>query len=136
MEKKKFRPHHILCERFLKLEFPDRGLEFQQVEQRLREIIQTDDEVLVEATEGVDELCQVCPNCLDNRCQSPQGNEEAVRKWDGIILKGLGMSYGEKRTSKEWRMLIKQKAPLDFCRTRCPSKSICIVFQQLKKAVL
>ncbi len=129
MEKKKFRPHHILCERFLKLEFPDRGLEFQQVEQRLRDIIQTDEEVLLEVTEGVDELCRVCPNCLDNRCQSPQGNEEAVRKWDSIILKGLGMSYGEKRTSKQWRILVKQKAPLDFCRKRCPSKSICTVFQ-------
>lgn len=127
MEKVKFRPHHIFCERFLKVEFPDRGVEYEQIEQRLKNIIQTDDEVLVEVTEGIDELCRVCPNCRDDLCQSPQGNEEAVRKWDSIILKGLGISYGETRTSKQWRMLIEQKAPLNFCRTRCPGKSICTV---------
>ena len=133
MEKAKFRPHHIFCLRFAKGESPDRGVEF---EQSLKHIIQTDDEVLMEAIEGIDELCRVCPDCLDDRCQSPQGNEEAVRKWDSIILKGLGISYGERRTSKEWRMLIEQKAPLDFCQKRCPKKSMCTVFQQLQKTVL
>lgn len=128
MEKVKFRPHHIFCERFLKVELPDRGAEFEQVEQRMKDIIQTDDEALVEVTEGIDELCRVCPNCLDDRCQSPLGNEEAVRKWDSIILKGLGISYGETRTSKQWRMLIEQKAPLVFCQTRCPWKSSCSIF--------
>jgi hypothetical protein len=127
MKKAKFRPHHIFCERFLNVEFSDRAVEFERIEQRLRNIIQTDDEVLVEVAEGIDELCRVCPNCQDDLCQSPQGSEEAVRKWDSIILKGLGIPYGETRTSKQWRMLIEQKAPLDFCRTRCPRKSICTV---------
>ena len=124
----KFRPHHIFCERFLKVELPDRGAKFEQVEQRMKDIIQTDDEALVEVTEGIDELCRVCPNCWDDRCQSPLGNEEAVRKWDSIILKGLGISYGETRTSKQWRMLIEQKAPLVFCQTRCPWKSSRSIF--------
>ena len=30
--------------------------------------------------------------------ENPHGNEDKVRKWDAIILKGLGLSYGEKRT--------------------------------------
>jgi len=53
----------------------------------------------------------------------------AVRKWDSIILNGLGVSYGETRTSKEWRMLVEQKAPLKFCRTRCPFRERCSVFK-------
>ena len=55
-------------------------------------------------------------------------NEDKVRKWDAIILKGLGISYGEKRTIQELREIIGRKAPLDFCRTRCPWKAICTIF--------
>jgi hypothetical protein len=129
MEKAKLRPHHLFCERFLKVQPSGRGVEFEQVEQGIKDLAQTDDEALVEVVEGMDELCRVCPDCQDDRCQSTQGNEEAVRKWDGIILKGLGVSYGETRTSRQWRMLIEEKAPLDFCWARCPWKSICGVFQ-------
>ena len=57
MEKKRFRPHHIFCKRFLKVGFPDRGVEFQQVEQRLKDIIQTGGEVLVEVTESAHTTC-------------------------------------------------------------------------------
>ena len=129
MEKAKFRAHHLFCERFMKVELPDRGAAFDQVERRMKDIIETDDDVSVEVCEGVDEVCRVCPECRDDRCQSAQGDEEAVRKWDSIILKGLGVSYGETRTSKEWRRLIAEKAPLKFCQTRCPFKARCSVFQ-------
>jgi hypothetical protein len=128
MEKAKLRPHHIFCERFSKVQPSDRGVEFEQVEQRIKNLTQTDDQALVEVIEGIDELCRVCPECRDDRCQSREGNEEAVRKWDGIILKGLGVSYGETRTSGQWRMLTEEKAPLKFCHTRCRWKSICGVF--------
>jgi hypothetical protein len=128
MEKARFRAHHLFCERFMKVELPDRGAAFDQVERRMKDIIEADDDVSVEVCEGVDELCRVCPECRDDRCQSAQGDEEAVRKWDSIILRGLGVSYGETRTSKEWRMLIEQKAPLKFCQTRCPFKARCGVF--------
>ncbi len=123
----KLRPHHILCERFLNVEFPERGAEFQQVERRVRDVISSGDETLVQATEGIDELCLVCPECRDNRCHHPRGDEEAVRKWDGIIIAGLGVSYGETRTSKQWGILVREKAPLKFCLTRCPSKSGCTI---------
>ncbi|MCJ7595055.1 MAG: DUF1284 domain-containing protein [Desulfobacterales bacterium] len=129
MERVKFRAHHIFCERFMKVDLPDGGAEYDQAKGRLRDIIKADDESSVEVCEGVDEICRVCPECRDNRCQSAQGDEEAVRKWDSIILRGLGVSYGETRTSKEWRMLIEQKAPLKFCQTRCPFKERCNVFQ-------
>lgn len=128
MEKAKFRAHHIFCERFMKIELPDRGAVFDQVERRMKAIIDADDDVSVEVCEGVDELCRVCPECRDDRCRSSQGDEDAVRKWDSIILKGLGVSYGETRTSKGWRMLIEEKAPLKFCHTRCPFRDRCSVF--------
>lgn len=127
MEKVKFRPHHIFCMRFLQAEFPERGEEFEHADQRTKDIIQACDDTPVEVTEGIDELCRVCPDCREDRCENPQGDEEAVRKWDNIILKGLGVSYGETKTSEEWCMLIKKKAPLDFCQTRCPWKSSCAV---------
>jgi hypothetical protein len=129
MEKARFRPHHILCERFLKVTFPDRGVEFEQVSQKKRDIIERQDDAIVEVIEGIDEICRVCPDCQDERCQNPRGDEESVRKWDAIILKGLEINYGEVMTSKEWRMIINQKAPLKFCETRCPYSSSCTVFK-------
>jgi hypothetical protein len=129
VEETKFRPHHIFCERFLKLEFADRGEEFGWVSQKRSDIIERWDDAVVEVIEGVDEVCRVCSHCQDEHCQSPGGDEQAVRKWDGILLKNLGIEYGEKRTSKEWRALMDQKAPLNFCVTRCPYRSTCTVFQ-------
>jgi hypothetical protein len=128
MKKAKLRPHHIICMRFLRLEFPERGEGFRQVLQGIKDILQKEDDVLLEMNEGVDELCSVCNNCQDNRCQSPKGDEEAVRKWDHILLKGLRSSYGEARTAKQWRNLIEQEGPLDFCQTRCPKKLDCSIF--------
>jgi hypothetical protein len=129
VKKERFRPHHIFCMRFSRAEIPDRGDEFRRVSQERRDIIERQDDIEVEAIQGIDELCRVCPDCQDERCQNPKGDEEAVRKWDSIILKGLEKNYGETRTSKEWRRLIDQKAPLRFCETRCPYRSKCTVFQ-------
>ena len=89
MKKTRFRPHHIFCARFLEVKSQNRGEEFERVSQKRRETIERQDEAVVEVVEGIDELCRVCPDCRDERCQNPRGDEEAVRKWDGIILKGL-----------------------------------------------
>ena len=91
----------------------------------------SDSEALIEVIEGVDILCLSCPECAGNRCESPHGNEEEVRKWDVKALKGLGISYGERRTAKAFRELVEAKAPLEFCRTRCPWKEVCKVFDLL-----
>ena len=123
----KFRPHHIFCQRFLTLRFPERGEEFAGAKRRAIEIIGSHEETLVEAIEGVDQICRVCRNRQGDRCESPAGNEEAVRKWDAIILKGLGIRYGETRTAKQWRTLIDGKAPLDLCTLRCPYRSKCTI---------
>ncbi|MBW1898014.1 MAG: DUF1284 domain-containing protein [Deltaproteobacteria bacterium] len=132
MEKMQLRAHHVFCERFLKVELPDRGSEFEQAQQKIKDLIETDEDTQVEIIEGVDDLCKVCPDLQDDRCENLFGNEDAVRKWDGIIIEGLGVSYGETMTSGDWRRLIEQKAPLDFCRDRCQWKSICSVFIYVK----
>ena len=129
MKKARYRPHHLFCERFLKVEVPDRGEEFERVSRERRDTIETEDDVVVEVIEGIDELCRVSPDCRDERCQNPRGDEEAVKKWDGIILRGLEINYGEARTSRDWRILINQKAPLTFCEMQCPYRSSCTVFQ-------
>jgi hypothetical protein len=129
VKKARYRPHHLLCERFLKGEVPNRGEEFERVSRERRDTIETEDDVVVEVIEGIDELCRVCPDCQDERCQNPRGDEEAVRKWDGIILRGLEINYGEARTSRDWRILINQKAPITFCEMQCPYRSSCTVFQ-------
>jgi hypothetical protein len=128
MEKFKFRPHHVYCLRFLQVEFPERGEQYKLTEKRIKDLLQKEDNVLLEVAEGIDELCQSCINCQDDKCLSPKGSEESVRKWDNILLKGLGISYGDTRSSIQWRRLIEQKAPLDFCLTRCPKKSYCNAF--------
>ena len=118
----RFRPHHILCERFLNLDFPERGKGFAERKQKVIEIIRAHDDTLVEAIEGVDEICRVCPNCRGNRCASPDGEEEAVRKWDSIILRSLGIGCGETMTAMGWRTLIDDKAPLELCGSKCPHR--------------
>ena len=124
----RLRPHHIFCERFLSAEFPERGEEFGQMEHAIRETLISGVDTVLEVIEGPDLLCQACPLCQDDRCQSSGGNEEEVRKWDAKILKGLGMAYREKKTVQELRALIKQKAPLVFCQTKCPRRESCRVF--------
>jgi len=87
-----------------------------------------ENDTIIEIMEGVDELCQVCPDFSDDRCCSPLGDEEEVRKWDAVILNNLGVLYGDKMTVRELRSLIEQKAPLQFCRERCSWKERCSVF--------
>ena len=120
----KLRVHHIYCVPFLKHISWERGDEFIQVANRIKQTMHGQAEEPVEVIWGVDELCQVCPMCKNDRCQSPEGDEEEIRKMDSIILKGLGVSVGTVLTVGEWRKLIEQKAPLEICR-RCRARSIC-----------
>lgn len=124
----RLRPHHILCVRFISIEPPGRGEDFDILCRQVREILLSHEDTIIEVTEGVDDLCNPCPNLGDSRCISPFGDEDKVRRWDARIIDGLGLTYGEKKTAGELRELINQKAPLDFCRNRCPWKTICSVF--------
>jgi hypothetical protein len=125
---KKLRPHHIFCNTFLVYDFQERGEEFKRVSLAVKELIESNSDTMIEIIQGVDGLCRSCPDFRGDRCEHPNGNEVEVRKFDAIILKGLGISYGRKSTIQELRDIIGRKAPLDFCRTRCPWKATCMVF--------
>ena len=122
------RPHHVLCERFLELDLTKRGESFRQMITALKELLLSDRDQVIEMVEGVDELCHVCPDCRNGRCESPQGEEEAVRKFDQAILCGLGLSYGDRRSVKEIDGLVRSRAPFTICRSRCPWRKECTVF--------
>ena len=51
VKKTRFRPHHIFCERFLKVEVQNRGEEFERVSQKRRDTIERQDDVVVEVIE-------------------------------------------------------------------------------------
>jgi hypothetical protein len=124
----RLRPHHIFCGRFLPLESIVRGEEFACAINRMKELTQSESDLIVTVTDGPDQLCDYCPECKNNRCENPFGNEEEVKKWDAKVLKGLGIIYGEEITLRALIALIREKAPLEFCKTRCPWKQICAVF--------
>ncbi len=124
LEKIRLRPHHIYCAQS-SAAFPDRGETFASVEGKIKHILHTSVGTSVEVIEGVDELCMVCPLCQDDRCQSAEGNEDEVRKWDAIILRELGISYGDTIAVEKFRALIGSKTPLAFCRNRCKMREVC-----------
>jgi hypothetical protein len=124
----RLRPHHLLCLRFFGIEPPDRGNEFECVSREIREILISNEDDLIEVTYGVDYLCGYCPYLGENKCISPFGEEEKVRRWDTRVMDGLNLKYGNRKTAGELRRLINHNAPLDFCRDRCPWKTICTVF--------
>ena len=125
---KKWRPHHIMCSPLLHTEA--RGDNFYQVKSMMIETIKSGaDTIIIEPAEGPDELCSACSIYENGRCNSPQGDEDAVRKWDGILLRELGISYGKKLTAREWQELFKNKLPLPFCQNRCRKKGTCDLFK-------
>jgi len=95
------------------------------VERQIREVLKSGAETIIEVVEGIDALCSVCPLCGDGRCQSPEGDETEVRKWDAIVLRGLGTAYGDRLSAREFSKLILERAPLAFCQTKCKLRAKC-----------
>nr|HID59722.1 DUF1284 domain-containing protein [Desulfobacterales bacterium] len=119
------RAHHIFCVPFLDAVFPDRGEEFYKIEQMIKKVMLSDDErTHIKVTEGVDQLCKECPLCKNNRCQSTDGDEAVVRKWDALIMEELGIKTGEIFEAGEIRGVINQNAPLSVC-FRCKWRKDC-----------
>jgi hypothetical protein len=127
----KLRPHHILCVQFLPDGDTGRGREYKEMETRIKEVMRQPDDTLIEVTKGVDDLCAPCPDCADGRCNNRFGDEASVRKWDARVIGGLGISFGESMSAKALHTLIRSKAPLAFCRDRCPWRPACGVFGKI-----
>jgi len=124
----RLRPHHVLCMRYLPPELLVRGGEFEEVSRDVRETLILSETAMIEVSRGLDALCRSCPDCGESGCVSSFGDEEKVSRWDFRVMGDLGLNYGDSMTAGEFRTLIRQKAPLDFCKNRCPWKSICTVF--------
>jgi hypothetical protein len=124
----KLRPHHVLCSRFFSIEPPDRGEAFERIYREILAKLISDEETIIEVIQGSDDLCEHCSYFETNRCISPFGDEEKVRRWDSRVMEGLCLNYGDRMTSGEFKKLINQKTPFEFCKNRCPWKSICTVF--------
>ena len=122
----KLRAHHICCTRFWDMSFGDRGAGFLRVRGKIKSVLYSRPNTKVAVIEGTDELCQQCPLCVEGGCSSPQGDEKEVRKWDALLLRELGVSYGTTLTSAEWQRLIEEKIPFKLCR-RCQWKQVCRV---------
>jgi hypothetical protein len=123
----RLRPHHIMCEPFMVLETFNRGEAFDTLATQIKQALESQSDTLIEVIEGTDDLCQFCPLCQNARCQSPDGDETSVRKWDAIVLRGLEISYGDRLTASHLMALIKQKLPLPLCLTKCRWKNACRV---------
>ncbi len=128
MEEVRLRPHHLFCNRFLLVDNLVRGEDFARAVHELQALTQSESDVVVIVAEGPDQLCSACPDYKNGRCENPMGNEEEVRKWDARIRQGLGVSSGDRITVRALLELIEEKAPLDFCRDRCPWRAFCKVF--------
>ena len=124
------RPHHICCIRFWRTSFTERGPDFLRVENTIKNVLLSQPEEAVVVIEGVDELCQRCTLRVGERCSSPRGNEDEVRKWDAILLKELGLSFGSCLTSGQWQALIEQRIPFKLCH-KCQWKQVCRVGTEL-----
>jgi hypothetical protein len=131
LKKMKLRAHHVCCYSFFTVSLADRGEKFRQATEDIKRALTSQPDLEVTVIEGVDELCKTCPLCENDRCQSPYGNEEEVRKWDAILLKELGISFGETLIAQEWQALIKKKSPFKLCY-RCKYKSICSIGSEVK----
>ena len=121
----RLRAHHICCLPFLK-PFGGRGSDFQRILDEIKSALVSKPDMLIAVHEGIDQLCQYCPFRSGQRCASPLGNEDAVRKWDAILLKELNLPFGTCLTAGEWQALIKQKTPFKLCQ-KCQWRQKCDV---------
>ncbi len=117
------RAHHICCLPSARWVFTDRGAGYERVRNEIRSALSRPESVIM-VIEGVDTLCHECPQCVNERCSSPKGNEDEVRKWDAILLRELGLTFGTCLTAGEWRQLLKQKTPFKLCQ-RCSYRQEC-----------
>lgn len=125
----KLRAHHICCIRFLRLDLSDREQEYLQMEHDITETLLNSPNAQITVTEGTDQLCRLCVFYVEGRCDSPNGGEDAVRKWDAVLLKELGVPIGTNLTSEEWSKLIGQKSPFKLCQ-RCQWRQQCDMGRQ------
>ncbi len=86
---RRLRPHHLICLRF----FRGEGYDDHFVD-NLRGVMSDLERMEVRVVDGPDDVCDCCPHLHGDRCGSPGGGEEEVRRIDALALELLGTSPG------------------------------------------
>lgn len=120
----RLRGHHIYCLLFSKAQFSNRGSIFLETEARVKQVIRSEPDKIVEIVEGMDDLCRVCPLLVGDQCQSPGGEEQKVRKWDARVLADLGLSVGTILSVCQLQDIFRAKSPIPLC-ARCRWRESC-----------
>ncbi len=84
----RLRPHHLFCNRFLPLENLIRGEAFAHAVNEIKELTESESDLIVIATEGPDQLCNHCPDYKNNRCENPLGKEPLCRRSSYDLVTG------------------------------------------------
>ena len=126
----KLRGHHLCCSPILTIDLSDRGEGFMKVIMKIKDTLNNKLDATLMVIEGIDELCRECPLCDGERCTSPNGDEDKVRRWDNILLKELGLSFGDTIKVGELQALKDAKTPFRLCY-RCRWNKSCQVGSQV-----
>jgi hypothetical protein len=130
----KLRAHHIYCSPFMEITFPDRSEKFNAFAEKINETFASDHDAPVTVIEGADELCRLCRHCVDGRCTSPNGDEDAVRKWDTILLSQTGTAFDTTMSAGDWRKLVLSVFPYRLCK-KCRWKTVCVAGKKSEDAI-
>ena len=91
----RLRPHHGMC----LLNFRGMGYspEFTEKMTAVSELLRREPETAVSVSDGADDLCSVCPHCVNGKCTS---NNPAV--FDQRVLEAAGVHAGDVVTWKDF----------------------------------
>ena len=91
----RLRPHHGMC----LLNFRGMGYspEFTKKMTAVSELLRREPETAVSVSDGADDLCSVCPHCVNGKCTS---NNPAV--FDQRVLEAAGVHAGDVVTWKDF----------------------------------
>lgn len=118
----RLRPHHLCCLRYGAFKPHRRGEAYGDYVCGLIRSMESSD-TLFQVHEGLDIICQVCPERVGDYCNAPGGDSRATR-WDAKLLADLGVAFGTTMTAAEWAGLIASKAPFRVC-PNCEFRSKC-----------
>ncbi len=120
----RLRGHHLYCVRFTDMQFHERGERYQNTYIGIRDTLENRPESTVQVVLGTDDLCRECPICSSDGCHSKHGDETVIRKWDQVVMEGLGIEPGSEMPVREYEAIAGRKSPLPFCQ-RCKVRMSC-----------
>ena len=115
----RLRGHHLICLNFFKGE----GYSKDFVENLYR--ILEDNQISV--VFGADDVCEVCPYFIDDRCCYTENSEEEITELDQFAYKILGIFPGERTSWNEIRERLKDVIDSwrEFACKSCDWKEVC-----------